>query len=780
MKMSRVHYRKPVPLPDWVQERKDEISGRRTPAQVRRCLKDWMLKSDRLEQKKYLNRPLTWSKDVDPTAKPQIYPYGPEETIAYSNYFFPGRYAVLQRLLGDVKTMLPEFVPRRIIDFGCGPGTGAAVAVEVFGRDVVKKYSGVDMSQSMQDAAQVMTQKLGIDCVFWAKTSDLIKRAINDDYERYDLAICSYTLVELANDPARRAAVQILFELLDCGGVVVFVEKGNPEGSFAVRTARELLLSLNDPKIFIPLKKKKSDKQADTPNDTVDRPQYVLRAPQGMTHMETDIRTLAPCTHDKPCPLALNFYCSFSQKVFTSFIHDQQAEKFSYVIMQKRKRAVFVKEKSDDKRAEEVKTLQTYIDTRKDRHVGSKSISFEIKLHSRRSGGVWLDEVDETTGQGASINDFPTPLTILRRFQSLGPDSDKPIKAGDEKRQLNDNDENEDDTDDMEKGFTGRVSRAAEMEFERDMNELLNERELDMDDDGDERPRKGGRKPRPYPVRLPGDDDGDYEEEEEEEDTIPFEKPRTRVDDLVDELVDEIDWEEYNPPLYRGEWGRILRYGIFILYAISSNKLLKHRTPLKNKGHIIMDLCMPSGDIVRSTFARSNIQPVPQLYKALRKTSWGGLFPSGAGDEDNFSILMKHRKKSHTGMSATRVQQRLMHESELLERNSTSRKVSAPGDSKPLRAGRRRQSLSEVETSALNKGMKELIVPGKDVPFHSKYLRSKEYVNRDEISMMEKEKEMERVMRQEAKQKSISKMGESFRKRQEAKRLAEEADAQQH
>ncbi|CAM9989787.1 unnamed protein product, partial [Ectocarpus fasciculatus] len=360
-------------LPDWVNDRRYEITERRTPAQVRRCLKDWMVKSTRDTQKQYFNRPLTWNKTAEPRRTLNVYPYGPEETIAYSNYFFPGRYSVLKRLLDDVKTMLPDFAPNRIIDFGCGPATGAAVAVDVFGREAVHKYAGVDMSQSMQDAAQIMTKKLGVDCHFWTKTSDLIKRALNDDYERFDLAICSYTLTELANDPSRRAAVQILFELLDCGGVVVFVEKGNPEGSFAVRTARQLLLNLNDPK--------------------------------------TDVRTLAPCTHDKPCPLAGHYYCSFSQKVFASMIHKDQAEKFSYAIMQKRKRTVAPR------------------------------------------------------GEGAA-------------------------------------------------------SRGC---IRRDI-----------------------------------------------------------------------------------------------------------RMTMMTTRHIIMDLCMPTGDIVRSTFSRANIQPVPQLYKTLRKTSWGGLFPVGA------------------------------------------------------------------------------------------------------------------------------------------------------
>ena len=29
---------------------------------------------------------------------------------------------------------------------------------------------------------------------------------------------------------------------------------------------------------------------------------------------------------------------------------------------------------------------------------------------------------------------------------------------------------------------------------------------------------------------------------------------------LMEDLLDEIDWTEYDPPLYRQEWSRIIRY----------------------------------------------------------------------------------------------------------------------------------------------------------------------------------------------------------------------------
>ena len=31
------------------------------------------------------------------------------------------------------------------------------------------------------------------------------------------------------------------------------------------------------------------------------------------------------------------------------------------------------------------------------------------------------------------------------------------------------------------------------------------------------------------------------------------------VNDLVENLLDDVDWDDYNPPLYRQEYGRIIR-----------------------------------------------------------------------------------------------------------------------------------------------------------------------------------------------------------------------------
>ena len=84
-----------------------------------------------------------------------------------------------------------------------------------------------------------------------------------------------------------------------------------------------------------------------------------------------------------------------------------------------------------------------------------------------------------------------------------------------------------------------------------------------------------------------------------------------------------MDWSNYKPTLHREEFGRLLR------------------SPLKMKGHVTMDLCHPSGSLIRNTVSRGNLLQVPSLYIALRKTSWGGLFPCLMEQEERSALALK-------------------------------------------------------------------------------------------------------------------------------------------
>jgi ribosomal protein RSM22 (predicted rRNA methylase) len=110
--------------------------------------------------------------------------------------------------------------------------------------------------------------------------------------------------------------VQVLYEALDVNGVLVLIDNGSPIGSHGVRTARQFLLDMfNSPT---------TDNEGGAENPRLvgktTEVQYVLPPP---TNPETDkpyryedftVKVLAPCTHDRTCPLKPGAWCSFKQK----------------------------------------------------------------------------------------------------------------------------------------------------------------------------------------------------------------------------------------------------------------------------------------------------------------------------------------------------------------------------------------------------------------------------------------------------------------------------------
>ncbi len=420
-----------------------------------------------------------------------------------------------------------------MLDFGCGPATAGAAAVDVWGnlelnesdvnyreklspgawrkehQDKYKskaaastpaartdmRYTGVDVSQSMLDSAKVLLNGTLPKATFWDKIGDVVKRC-HSTGERFDFINLSYTLNEMASDPMRRAAVTLLFEMLDIGGCMVIIENGSPVGSHTVRTARQLVLDSFGTRASVESKTRGNDGDSRRGKDTKARnlsaskngntESFMLSAPRQLQHDEVAASVLAPCTHDRECPLRDGFWCSFSQKVHSGKIHKGNEEKFSYVILRKIARN------------------------------GTGAIS---SADAETAEGVWTD-----VSARAPVANSPSPLQVLR--------------------------------------------------------------------DSSNSPRKD-----------------------------------------IDALLHNVDWEEYTPPLHREEWGRILR------------------SPIKKKGHILMDVCQSDGSVARNTLTRASIPQIPALYSALRRITWGGLYPalqSGeAGSrsrESAFSAQQVHEK----------------------------------------------------------------------------------------------------------------------------------------
>ena len=167
LSLGKIHYRHAESHSSGFIDRLNEICSYRSKAQIRRCLKDWMLRYDRDELNKYRLKELKWGHQVPAVDKiQQLHAYGPEETAAYAFYYMPSRYSLIKRVLGELKLLSPHFQPSRVLDFGCGPASAAYAIHELWGDDDATtaaaaaagtiKYTGIDISQSMIDAAKIM------------------------------------------------------------------------------------------------------------------------------------------------------------------------------------------------------------------------------------------------------------------------------------------------------------------------------------------------------------------------------------------------------------------------------------------------------------------------------------------------------------------------------------------------------------------------------------------------------------------------------------------------
>eukprot|EP01039_Chlorochromonas_danica_P009707 gene9707-10737_t len=525
--LGKVQYHHSPRLPDWVFDCQHKISEHRTSPQLRRALKSWMLvKNDPDLYKKYTERSLHWY-DHLPKTPPTVQIYGPEETMAYAHYFLPNRFTITKRVLDDIAKLNPYFVPKRMLDFGSGPATAAAAAVTIW-PDQIKKYTALDHSKSMLDAAKLMIKDKIPDSLFLSRSSEVLQRA-STNQERYDLITLTYTLTELPHDPARKAAVQMMFELLDTNGILVIIEEGNPTGSHTVRTARQMVLdtfsSVNAKGYFeyqtTAFRSKKKDLKAEDSLDskkanpkgkeeasTVELEDEKVRLVSGRMMLPpppsvssyTDVKAsvLAPCTHDKPCPLSAGAWCSFSQRVNSGLIRKNSEEKFSYVILKK---------------------LPVQPNA--------------VKENKREEGTTW--------------------------FISRDP------KAGLDKK-------------------TGDILPLASTPKEN-LKWLLQQEARGLLKDGVE-------------------------------------------------VVEDVDWDEYSPDTHREEWNRIVR------------------SPIKNKGHLIFDMCTSRGNIHRYVHGRATLEDLVGFYISMRKLTWGGLIPDfmsssihGYADEKGRRLRYIHQKQ---------------------------------------------------------------------------------------------------------------------------------------
>jgi ribosomal protein RSM22 (predicted rRNA methylase) len=214
----------------------------------------------------------------------------PEEVAAYAAYRLPATYAALVAVLTELSLRRPDLEPRTMLDVGAGPGTATWATRDVW--PSLEHCQLLERDQRMISLGQRLAAGASDGAIRGAcwRQVDLLSGWKAD---QHDLVVAGYVLNEL---PAERRAdlVARLWEL--ASGALVLVEPGTPAGFEIIRQARRQLI-------------------------------------------ESGGTVLAPCPHDRACPMPETDWCHFARRINRTRLHRRlkrgdlsyEDEKFSYV-----------------------------------------------------------------------------------------------------------------------------------------------------------------------------------------------------------------------------------------------------------------------------------------------------------------------------------------------------------------------------------------------------------------------------------------------------------------
>ena len=215
------------------------------------------------------------------------------DAFAYALTRMPATFAAVSAVLTQLSDVLPVFVPRRLIDIGCGLGAASYAALRQWPE--LESILLLDHSPVFLDLARHLAEESSVGALKQAFISHCDMRAPPPDMQGVDLAIAAYSFTELADD-SLLATVEAYWRGLD-NGVLIIVEPGTTRDYARLMRMRDHLIA------------------------------------QGG-------HVLAPCPHDAPCPL-INDWCHFFARVSRSKDHRLlkdgvapfEDEKFSYLIV---------------------------------------------------------------------------------------------------------------------------------------------------------------------------------------------------------------------------------------------------------------------------------------------------------------------------------------------------------------------------------------------------------------------------------------------------------------
>jgi len=209
---------------------------------------------------------------------------------AYTAVRMPATFAAARAVFAEIRRLTPQIEINSLLDLGAGTGAAAWAAVDVFGE--IEQITMIEQDQGLIEMGRKFTRESEHNALGSAEWRQLnLTAAVS--FADHDLVVCSYSLGEFESEKARRilkAAWQAARQ------TIAVIEPGAMKGFETIRALRDDLI-------------------------------------------EAGGHIVAPCPHQRDCPMAENDWCHFAARFERSSLHRRikgaelgyEDEKYSYI-----------------------------------------------------------------------------------------------------------------------------------------------------------------------------------------------------------------------------------------------------------------------------------------------------------------------------------------------------------------------------------------------------------------------------------------------------------------
>lgn len=212
------------------------------------------------------------------------------DALAYALARMPATYAAISASIHALREQHPDFTPATLLDVGAGPATASWAAAQAF--DSLTNFAAIDANAALRALACDSVENSRLASLHYAESDVLTGLAAMDPA---DLVIASYVINE-TTEADRATLADLMWQ--KTRDTLLVVEPGTPSGYERILALRARLIA------------------------------------QGA-------HVIAPCPHDRACPLTSPDWCHFSQRLSRSRAHKQlkgaevpfEDERFIYVAL---------------------------------------------------------------------------------------------------------------------------------------------------------------------------------------------------------------------------------------------------------------------------------------------------------------------------------------------------------------------------------------------------------------------------------------------------------------